>query len=138
MVEENALPYRGNALSEQIGGDHYKAQAIQPVQFAMQNWWDFCAASILKYLSRHRKKNGLQDLQKARHFVELRAQQLLTNDNPEVRAVITMDDYLEKNNITGNDRLALIELDAWVYGESDRSKLQLLVAIDLLIGQYVD
>lgn len=61
------------ALDMQIGGSHYKEMAVQPVQVAQQYGLDFCSASVLKYISRHRKKGGRQDLLKALHFMSLRA-----------------------------------------------------------------
>lgn len=61
-------------LEMQIGGSHYKDMAIQPVQMTQRYGFDFCSASVLKYISRHRKKNGRQDLLKALHFMSLRAE----------------------------------------------------------------
>lgn len=61
-----------DALSRQVAGSHYKKLGMQPVVFATSNRYDPCAFSILKYVTRWRDKNGIQDLQKARHFVELR------------------------------------------------------------------
>ena len=55
------------ANNTQVGGQHYKAKAIQP--------WDFIAANGLgyfdvKYVSRWRDKGGLDDLRKARHYLD--------------------------------------------------------------------
>lgn len=57
------------ANDRQIGGEHYKA--------AKQHWdWvndlglAYLPAQVAKYVTRWRKKNGLQDLEKARHFLE--------------------------------------------------------------------
>lgn len=60
-----------NALNKQIGGDHYKNMAIQPVEFCMKNSLNFCVSSAIKYLCRYKNKNGKQDLEKARHFIDL-------------------------------------------------------------------
>ncbi len=59
------------AIDKQVGGDHYKNMAIQPVQFNQGNNIPFMEASAIKYLVRHRSKNGRQDLQKAIHFIEM-------------------------------------------------------------------
>lgn len=61
-----------DALKVQVGGGHYAKLKIQPVEFIMENQWDFCAGSVVKYLTRYRDKNGRQDLEKAKHFVQLR------------------------------------------------------------------
>ena len=60
-----------NALETQIGGDHYKGMKIQPIDFSMQNGMDACQHSIIKYVSRFRSKGGLQDLEKAKHFLDI-------------------------------------------------------------------
>lgn len=59
------------ALDTQVGGDHYKTMKIQPVEYIHRNGIGFCEGSIIKYVSRWRGKNGLQDLKKARHFLDL-------------------------------------------------------------------
>jgi len=51
-----------NALDVQIDGSHYKDMAIQPEEFIHAN---------NKYVSRWKKKNGIKDLEKAKHYVEL-------------------------------------------------------------------
>jgi len=57
-------------LNKQVGGTHYVSK-IQHVSFCQQNRIPWCEAAAVKYLVRHRKKNGLEDLKKARHYVEL-------------------------------------------------------------------
>ncbi len=60
-----------NILDTQIGGSHYKGYKYEPVKFVMNMNFDFIQGSILKYLVRYRKKNGLEDLRKAKHFAEI-------------------------------------------------------------------
>ena len=55
----------------QVGGDHYKAMAIQPFEYITANGIAFAEGSIIKYVSRHRRKGGVEDLKKARHFLDL-------------------------------------------------------------------
>lgn len=62
-----ALP----ALETQIGGSHYKDMAIQPMTYSMANGLDACQHTIIKYVSRFRQKNGLEDLEKAKHCLDL-------------------------------------------------------------------
>ena len=59
------------ALDNQVGGSHYKNLKIQPIEYIYANNMPFIEASILKYISRWRNKNGIQDLMKAKHFIEL-------------------------------------------------------------------
>ena len=60
-----------NAWDKQVGGDHYKQYAIQPAQFALANGLDYAQSNAIKYIVRHKDKNGVQDLDKAIHYIEL-------------------------------------------------------------------
>ena len=59
-----------NPLDSQIGGDHYKLP-IQPVTFIHANGIPFIEGNVIKYVVRHRQKNGKQDLLKAIHYLQL-------------------------------------------------------------------
>lgn len=61
----------GSALTHQEGGRHYADMAIQPVQFIHANSLGFLEGNVVKYISRHRVKDGLKDLLKARHYIDL-------------------------------------------------------------------
>lgn len=61
----------GSALSRQEGGRHYADMAIQPVQFIHANSIGYFEGNVIKYVSRHRAKNGIEDLRKARHYLDL-------------------------------------------------------------------
>ena len=61
----------GNAWDKQVGGGHYKQYAIQPAQFALANNLDYAQSNAIKYIVRHKDKNGVQDLDKAIHYIEL-------------------------------------------------------------------
>jgi hypothetical protein len=56
---------------KQIGGEHYKKYKIQPVEFIMQNNIPYAEGNVIKYILRHRDKNGIEDLKKAIHYIEL-------------------------------------------------------------------
>jgi hypothetical protein len=60
-----------SALGQQTGGDHYKRLKIQPVEYITANKIPFIEGCVIKYLTRHRTKNGSEDIQKAIHFLEL-------------------------------------------------------------------
>lgn len=59
------------ALDTQVGGDHYKKLKIQPIEFIHANSIGFAEGNIIKYVTRWRDKNGIKDLEKARHFIDL-------------------------------------------------------------------
>lgn len=60
-----------NALETQVGGSHYKELKIQPIEFIHANNIPFCEANAIKYLCRWRNKNGIEDLKKAKHYIDL-------------------------------------------------------------------
>lgn len=60
-----------NPLDIQVGGNHYKTYKIQPIEFMMANNLDACQSNIIKYVCRCYQKNGLQDLLKAKHYIDL-------------------------------------------------------------------
>ena len=70
----------GNSNTRQVGGVHYKTE-IQHWDYVVANDLDYFQAQITKYVTRWKKKNGVQDLEKAQHFLEkylevVRAQEL--------------------------------------------------------------
>lgn len=60
-----------SALHIQHGGSHYKDLRIQPVEYNHANNLGYCEGSVVKYVSRWRSKGGIDDLKKARHFLDL-------------------------------------------------------------------
>lgn len=55
---------------KQIGGDHYKNSAYQHWDFVTDLQIPYLNAAVIKYLTRYRKKNGIEDLEKAVHYLE--------------------------------------------------------------------
>jgi hypothetical protein len=56
--------------SAQVGGDHYQKAALQPWDIFLAWGLDPWAANVIKYILRFPHKNGLEDLEKARHYVD--------------------------------------------------------------------
>lgn len=106
-----------DALSRQVGGSHYKTMGIQPITFATVNRYDPGAFSVLKYVSRHARKEGREDLRKAQHFVDLRLEAL--RDHPELKfappalSVITVQEYAEANKLSDIERVIVEDLHVW-------------------------
>jgi len=72
---ENPKPVWVNkSLNKQEGGTYYKSMKIQPIEYIVANHLGFTEGNIVKYISRHREKNGLEDLRKAKHMLELLAE----------------------------------------------------------------
>jgi hypothetical protein len=58
-------------LAAQVGGDHYRGLTIQPVEFITANGLTFLEGCVIKRVSRHRAKNGAEDIRKAIHELQL-------------------------------------------------------------------
>lgn len=56
--------------SVEVGGEHYQ-MPIQPIEFIMANGIPFCEGNVIKYVCRHRRKNGVEDIRKAIHYLEI-------------------------------------------------------------------
>ena len=60
-----------SALNMQVGGSHYRDKGIQPIIYIHANNLGFCEGNVVKYVTRWRDKNGVADLKKAIHYLEL-------------------------------------------------------------------
>jgi hypothetical protein len=60
-----------SALDKQVDGNHYKDKGIQPIIYIHANNLGFCEANVVKYVTRWKDKNGIRDLEKAKHYLEL-------------------------------------------------------------------
>ena len=71
-TEENKpIQQEVKATDTQIGGDHYTKLAIQPMQYSMENGLDALQHTVIKYVTRFRDKNGIEDLEKAKHCIDM-------------------------------------------------------------------
>jgi len=59
------------SLLTQVGGDHYKKMLIQPAEFINKNKLLFAEGNAIKYICRHSNKGGIQDIDKAIHYLEM-------------------------------------------------------------------
>ena len=57
-------------LKTQVGGNHYTKMKIQPLTYILGNELPFAEGCVIKYVSRWRDKGGIQDLKKAKDFLE--------------------------------------------------------------------
>ena len=63
-------PFEESPNEVQVGGDHYKSKDIQPWD-AIHAWrLGFFSGNVIKYVARHKEKNGVEDLKKARHYLD--------------------------------------------------------------------
>ena len=148
-----------SALNTQVGGTHYSEMPIQPMEFAMTQMYDFATASILKYVSRHRQKNGRQDIQKAIHIVELRNEIIVkhglydllqavrsvrrvsgltwVSSNTHNVAARDVHIYVEVNAFNESDARAIYALDEWFrHGSRPDTRPRLALALNALLQEY--
>jgi len=60
-----------SAMQIQVGGDHYKSLKIQPLEYALANDLGICEHAVIKYVSRWKNKGHVDDLRKARHYIDI-------------------------------------------------------------------
>ena len=86
-----------NSLKTQVGGSHYSTMKIQPVEFIIANNLPYLEGSILKYICRHRAKNGRQDLEKAAHYLQMLIEAEYPAPDPMVEKISkSMDEFMSK------------------------------------------
>ena len=57
-------------MSEQVGGDHYRNKAIEPIQYIMENKLGYCEGNVIKYVTRHKEKGRAEDIRKAIQYLK--------------------------------------------------------------------
>lgn len=78
MIDQNDI---------QIGGDHYKVPGqTEHWDFVWQHDLDYFQGQITKYVTRWKKKGGLRDLEKARHFLDKYIQLIQQRQEKEKQA----------------------------------------------------
>ena len=56
---------------KQVGGNHYRKYRIPPSQFVTENKLLYPEGCVIKYVIRHQDKGGKQDLEKAKHMIDM-------------------------------------------------------------------
>lgn len=99
-----------SANDRQINGDHYQA-SIQTWDYIVAHDLSFLEGNVIKYVTRFRKKNGLQDLEKARHYldklIEVEHARLLRTLNTDNQAPKTVaSEFAKQSAINGGVTLS--------------------------------
>jgi hypothetical protein len=72
----------------QVGGDHYRT-LIQHWDYVWANNLDYFQGQIIKYVTRWEKKNGIEDLKKAQHFLEKYIELVSLEQPSEIHPIMT-------------------------------------------------
>lgn len=85
-----------SALNKQVAGSHYKDCAIQPVEYIHSNGIGYFEGNVIKYVTRWKSKNGIADLEKAKHYIELLIELENNNEREQViKAAETKSDWIK-------------------------------------------
>ena len=114
-----------NATDTQIGGSHYKDMPYQPIKLIDKLELDYFRGNVLKYLCRYRQKDGIKDLQKARHYCELAKELNDFNFSPSTLDIEEVDDFVHINEISKEVENILYDLimGSWDDAIDDINKL---------------
>lgn len=104
----------------QVGGSHYKGTTFQHWDFVQSTLSGrYLEGNITKYLSRWRNKNGLQDLQKARHYLTKLIEQVnLGKSFPlytgaPMPSLLTPEHFCDVNGIDEETRAIIVGISKW-------------------------
>ena len=102
-----------SALDRQVGGDHYKGFAIQPVEFIQKNRLGFLEGCIVKRVCRYDRPTGkgLEDLEKVLHELDLLEEFWVANPGPGVKDIerypISLTTFYDANSLGDNQKQAI-------------------------------
>ena len=90
-----------NPYDKQVGGDHYSKMKIQPAEFVNKNKMLFAEGNAIKYICRHINKGGEQDLQKAKHYIDMIIERDYGDDSEKskVFAGVSIKDPVDSDDI---------------------------------------
>ena len=94
--------------NKQIGGSHYKDMVVQPSEFINKNKLQFAEGNAIKYICRHAHKGEVQDLEKAKHYIDM----IIERDYP----LIPMTEEEEYRNAGISKEEAETSSKEWIKG----------------------
>ena len=123
-----------SALDEQVGGDHYKKLGIQPVELIRDINANFFQGNVIKYVTRYKDKNGIKDLEKAKHYLELIEELHPNNNSSKITSygIDKVNDYIYANKID-TDAAKIIRIVSLCGDDKIDKAIEL---IDNLINDY--
>ena len=68
---------------DNINPDHYGNSGIDVIDFCQANNLDFMQGNVIKYVFRYKNKNGLEDLEKAREYIDRMIENLLDGEESD-------------------------------------------------------
>jgi len=102
--------------NKQIGGSHYKDMVMQPSEFINKNKLQFAEGNAIKYICRHAHKGEVQDLEKAKHYIDM----IIERDYP----LVPMTEEEEYRNAGITKEEAETSSKEWIKGYKEWKKLK--------------
>jgi len=118
---------------KQIGGSHYKDMAMQPSEFINKNKLQFAEGNAIKYICRHAHKGEVEDLEKAKHYIDMIIERdygdhtkplpygFTLNKNPDMTPMTEEEEY-RNAGITKEE--AETSSKEWIKGYKEWKKLK--------------
>ena len=103
--------------NKQIGGSHYKDMVVQPSEFINKNKLQFAEGNAIKYICRHAHKGEVQDLEKAKHYIDM----IIERDYP----LIPMTEEEEYRNAGITKEEAETSSKEWIKGYKEWKELSM-------------
>ena len=103
--------------NKQIGGSHYKDMVVQPSEFINKNKLQFAEGNAIKYICRHAHKGEVQDLEKAKHYIDM----IIERDYP----LIPMTEEEEYRNAGITKEEAETSSKEWIKGYKEWKNLSM-------------
>ena len=72
-----------NNKKDNIKPDHYGDSEIDVISFCQANNLDFMQGNVIKYVFRYKNKNGLEDLEKAKEYIDRMIENLLDEEETD-------------------------------------------------------
>ena len=134
MEEKTKEDVSGTVLEKQCGGSHYKTLTIQPIELINKISANFFQGNVIKYITRHRTKNGIMDLEKAKHYLELMKELHPNNNSSKITSyeIDKVNDYIYANKID-TDAAKIIRIVSLCGNDKIDTAIEL---IDNLINDY--
>ncbi|OCR99056.1 hypothetical protein A9K75_08575 [Campylobacter fetus subsp. testudinum] len=103
------------ALKYQVGGNHYQSMGMQPIELINLIDLNYNLGNVIKYIVRYPNKNGLEDLKKARHYIEFEKQYKTHKKSHPKKVSHIWEDFFNSNTSLNDfqlDTLAYIKIYA--------------------------
>lgn len=57
-------------MNDTVSPEHYKQGDIEVIDYILDQKFNYLEGNIIKYVSRYKSKNGIEDLRKARWYLD--------------------------------------------------------------------